>query len=112
MVRSLTEYEQKWNFWTTSTAFYPNTPKTRGLVQVPVGECWVIERNGTFLKTLEHGTFFLVPFLDTIKKVKVTTLCSMGIMSRGIETKNGLVDAYVVVDFIITNPSLVILYSL
>ncbi len=38
----MNEFEQTpWEFWTSSPAFHLSTPKTRGLVRVPLGETWV-----------------------------------------------------------------------
>ncbi|KAJ3255716.1 hypothetical protein HK103_006083 [Boothiomyces macroporosus] len=88
-VRELTEYEKKWDFWTTSTSFYERKPITRGLVTVPAGESWVVERFGKFSQVLQSGTHVLLPLIDQIKAVKPTIPVSM----------DGLVDVYAVTYF-------------
>jgi uncharacterized membrane protein YqiK len=109
-VRDLSPVEQKWDFWTSSTAFYPNTPKTRGLVAVPVGESWVVERFGKYSRTLNSGNHFLLPFVDSVKVVKLDSVVSMGVFAPGVATKNGTVDAYAVAYFKVVDPSQVILW--
>ncbi len=47
-VRALSDYEQKWTYWTTSPAHYSVVPKTFGLVLVPEGQVWIVERAGAF----------------------------------------------------------------
>jgi len=45
------------------------TPLNFGLVIVPQQKAYVIERLGRFIKTLEPGLNFLIPFVDTISYV-------------------------------------------
>lgn len=79
-VRELNQFEGPWEFWTTSPAFHLSTPKTRGLVRVPVGESWVIERFGSYTRTMKSGSVGVVlPLLESIKSVKNTTLASLGV---------------------------------
>lgn len=100
-VRELNEFELKpWEFWTSSPAFHITTPKTRGIVQVPIGEAWVVERFGSYSRTLESGTSFIAPFVESVKAVKNTTLNSMGFICNDVTTKSGsVVDAYGVAIF-------------
>jgi hypothetical protein len=109
-VRDLAPIEQKWDFWTSSTAFYPSTPKTRGVVQVPVGESWVVERFGKFSRVLSTGTHLILPFVDNVRTVKLDAVVSMGVFSPGVVTKNGTVDAYAVAYFKVVNPTQVLLF--
>ncbi|KAJ3310284.1 hypothetical protein HDV04_005129 [Boothiomyces sp. JEL0838] len=102
-VRELSEYEKKWDFWTTSTSFYERKPITRGLVTVPAGESWVVERFGKFSQVLQSGTHVLLPLIDQIKAVKPTIPVSMGVFSAGVSSKNGLVDVYAVTYFKVIN---------
>ncbi|KAJ3330494.1 hypothetical protein HDU91_003565, partial [Kappamyces sp. JEL0680] len=95
-VRELNEFEQTpWEFWTSSPAFHLSAPKTRGVVSVPVGEAWVVERLGSFSRVLPEGRAVLLPFVESVKAVKNTTLQSMGFISTDIQSKDGAsVDAY------------------
>jgi hypothetical protein len=102
-VRELSEVEKKWDFWTTSSAFYRQTPKTRGFVQVPLGEIWIVEKFGSYSRTLSHGNHFILPFVESVKAVKLDTLNSMGVFGRGENS-----DAYCVAYYKVVDPSKVI----
>lgn len=100
-VRELNKFEQKpWEFWTSSPAFHMTTPKTRGFVKVPLGEVWVVERFGGYVKTLQPGLSFMLPFIENVKAVKNLTYNSMGFMVNDVHAKDGSVlDAYGVAIF-------------
>jgi hypothetical protein len=107
--RELSPKEEKWDFWTTSTAFYGLTPKTRGYVHVPIGETWVVEKFGSYSRTLSHGNHVILPFFESVKAVKLDTLNSMGVFGQGkVDGKD--VDSYCVAFYKITDPATVMLY--
>jgi len=119
-VRELNQFEQKpWEFWSSSTALHHSTPITRGVVSVPAGEAWIVERYdfsdehhqrwggypsekdflnefltkiivdrlGSYNRTLTSGTGFLLPFVEKVKAVKTTTINSMGFVVNDVQTK-------------------------
>jgi hypothetical protein len=102
-VRDLLPTEKKWNFWTSSKAFFSH-PDVGLFEWVPPGETWVMERFGKFSKTAQGFTLVL-PF-DKIKAVKSKFTVSMGVLMRSIPTANGPVDAYCVAYIKITDPVL------
>jgi hypothetical protein len=98
-VKQVRDSVEKWDFWSTSTAFYPTTPKATGLVTVPKGERWIIERNSNFNRVLESGDHFLIPFVDKIKTVKLSSVIATGVHAP---SKDG--DAYAVAYFTVVDP--------
>jgi len=105
-VRELKPSEGKWEFWTSSPAFAPTMPKTRGVVSVPIGESWVVERLGSYNRTLQSGVSFILPFVESVKSVKNTTLSSLGFISTEINTPHGLFDAYAVLHYKVADASI------
>ncbi|KAI8901358.1 band 7 family-domain-containing protein [Globomyces pollinis-pini] len=104
-VRELTDFEKKWEFWTTSTSFYLTTPKTRGVVAIPPGESWIIERFGSFNRVLTTGTHLILPFIESVRTVKVNTLATLGVFAPGVASKDGTaVDVYAVAYYKVVDP--------
>lgn len=102
-VRDLTDFERNWYTWTTSTAVYPTVPKAIGYVLISEGECWIVERNRKFSRSLHTGSHIIIPWLDKIKVVKLSTTIISGVLAK-VETKDGVkVDAYALVYFKIKN---------
>lgn len=62
------------NFTTNQILFQvrnkSGAPINLGVMFVPQQEAWVVERMGKFLKILNPGLNFLIPFFDTIKYVQ------------------------------------------
>jgi len=42
----------------------------RGIIIVPKGESWEIDRLGRYISTLESGINFIVPFIDKVSDKK------------------------------------------
>jgi hypothetical protein len=94
--------EKKWVFWTSSEAFRRRPPPFFGLTRIPFGETWVL-KNGT---VLEAGTHFIMPFVNSVVKVKNAHPVSMGIITNEVSTKDGtIVNAYAVTQISIDDPA-------
>lgn len=75
-------------------------------MKVPVGEQWVIQSGGKYKKTISTGSHFLMPLVDSVKCVKQTGLCSLGVFAPKITLKDGkVVDCYAVAYYYVTNAS-------
>ncbi|KAL2916221.1 Synaptotagmin-like protein 2 [Polyrhizophydium stewartii] len=104
-VRDLAPVEKKWDFWTTSNAFYGVPPKAILVAQVPAGETWVVERGGKFSRVLTTGQHFFMPLLDKVRTTKSPYTVVSGVIAPEVTSKNGVsVDAYAVIYFKVTDP--------
>lgn len=69
----------------------------------------MISSGGKYKKTISAGTHFLVPFVDSVKCVKQTTLCSLGVFAPKVANKDGkVVDCYAIAYYKVSNASKVI----
>ncbi|KAI8930288.1 hypothetical protein BC831DRAFT_440002 [Entophlyctis helioformis] len=104
-VRELSPVEKKWDFWTTSPAFFQLMPSAIGVAHVPAGETWIVERGGRFNRVLTTGSHLFIPFVDKVRSIKSPHTVVTGVLAPEATSKNGVsVDAYAVAYFTVADP--------
>ncbi|KAJ3203602.1 hypothetical protein HK099_001457, partial [Clydaea vesicula] len=100
LVRPLVQNERKWDFWTSSDAFYAEKPSFFGFTHIPFGEIWVFKSG----KVLNAGFHFITPFVSKLHAVKTEHPILMGIVTQTVNTKDGNnVNGYVVATIQVTD---------
>lgn len=89
------QFEQAQSSNATQSINRPRQPRLQremqfGLVIVPQGEKWVVERLGRFHSVLESGAHFLIPLIDVIAYKHVTKELAFEITKQAAITKDNV----------------------